>query len=683
MKKHKKPHPHVEQRPSALTRRVDPVLLLGILIAFVVVARKFDFVQDDAYITFRYIRNLIQGHGLVFNIGEKVEGYTTFLWTMLLAPPMWLGVDIVSFSRWLGLACSLGTLVLLLPISTLMNPAPRPLGMRLLAPLLLASCGAFAYWSVSGMETALFSLLVLVGTWSYFRERHKVGGFAWTPIVYIVMSLTRPEGMFLFGLMFLHRVVEIALGPKEQRVASSKRLALWSVWYAVPVVVFTLIRLWYYGYLFPNTYYAKAGISTEYLAAGWDYFLMYLQNYLFGGWLLAIPTAVLMWRRRTSETLYLIFLTLAYTAYIISVGGDVLHAHRFFLAIAPFIYLLAQESLVAIYELVQGPKMWAQLGVYGVTLFLAYATYKHPLAQLQDVAAKEAGLVEHMSELGKWINKNSPAGAVMAGSTIGAVSYYGQIPLIDMLGLTDATIAHNPERIEGIQSVWRERKYNVSYVLSRAPQWICFSTGFKPSAYAERALFTRSDFRRWYYPYYFHPTGDASFVDVLYRRAETPQPLRADTAGINNDFINLYYDGVNRVNRMPADALTYFRKAEPIAPPDFGMLHQMMAEAFGNLHLDAEEYRQDSIAVARDPRLMVSQLRLGERDYLSKNFAGARAHLLVVTTLHPGYAGGWTALGRLSLAEGDTVAARAAFLRALQTAPNTPGAAAQLQRLRG
>ena len=53
------------------------------------------FVQDDAYISFRYARNLADGFGLVWNIGERVEGYTNFLWTLLMVPAFWLGCDVV------------------------------------------------------------------------------------------------------------------------------------------------------------------------------------------------------------------------------------------------------------------------------------------------------------------------------------------------------------------------------------------------------------------------------------------------------------------------------------------------------------------------------------------------------------------------------------------------------------
>src|SRR3954454_18585635 len=75
-------------------------------------AMLFDFVNDDAYISFRYARNLAEHGQLVFNLGERVEGYTNFLWTVLLAAGIKLGVSPVIASRFLGVAFGVGTLAL-------------------------------------------------------------------------------------------------------------------------------------------------------------------------------------------------------------------------------------------------------------------------------------------------------------------------------------------------------------------------------------------------------------------------------------------------------------------------------------------------------------------------------------------------------------------------------------------
>ncbi|HMJ10771.1 MAG TPA: hypothetical protein VK524_05155, partial [Polyangiaceae bacterium] len=58
---------------------------------------------DDAFISFRYAQNLVHGRGLVFNVGERVEGYTNFLWVLVLAGAGRLGFDIVRCATVLGI----------------------------------------------------------------------------------------------------------------------------------------------------------------------------------------------------------------------------------------------------------------------------------------------------------------------------------------------------------------------------------------------------------------------------------------------------------------------------------------------------------------------------------------------------------------------------------------------------
>jgi len=63
-------------------------------------------VQEDAFISIRYAQNLVDGHGLVYNAGERVEGYTNFLWTLLLAGGLKLGVPPVPLARYMSMAAA-------------------------------------------------------------------------------------------------------------------------------------------------------------------------------------------------------------------------------------------------------------------------------------------------------------------------------------------------------------------------------------------------------------------------------------------------------------------------------------------------------------------------------------------------------------------------------------------------
>lgn len=115
---------------------------------------------DDAYITYRYAENLAAGHGAVFNPGERVEGYTNFLWMLLLAGFHAGGIDTEPASKVLGALCGAGTVLLTLLLARRLSGDRWTLA-TLAAPVLLASTPTFAAWTVAGLETPLFTLLLL------------------------------------------------------------------------------------------------------------------------------------------------------------------------------------------------------------------------------------------------------------------------------------------------------------------------------------------------------------------------------------------------------------------------------------------------------------------------------------------------------------------------------------------
>src|SRR5688572_29573932 len=149
-------------------------------------------VPDDAVTSMQYARNLVHGHGLVFNVGERVDGYTNFLWVLVMAPLYAvceaLGVAFVPFmthvGAWLGAAC-VGLAVFL----------ARDVFQRLL-PVLVAVLfcvldNAFSTWAVLGLEThlvALLMLLALIFTRSTRPERGLLVG-----LTLLGLHLTRPD----------------------------------------------------------------------------------------------------------------------------------------------------------------------------------------------------------------------------------------------------------------------------------------------------------------------------------------------------------------------------------------------------------------------------------------------------------------------------------------------------------
>jgi hypothetical protein len=156
--------PAPRRRLHLLSRIVPWLLLLGAVTAFVGRSYSLRFVQDDSYITYRYARNVARGFGPVYNPGERVEGYTNFLWMIMLAFFGTVGTPfsaIIVLSQVLGVLSGVGVIVIFFLLLRKFSTGPPEL--TPIAAILFAANGTFAYWCVSGMETGLFSLLLAGG----------------------------------------------------------------------------------------------------------------------------------------------------------------------------------------------------------------------------------------------------------------------------------------------------------------------------------------------------------------------------------------------------------------------------------------------------------------------------------------------------------------------------------------
>src|SRR5262245_32333076 len=152
------------------------VVLLGAAVWLLVRAHWYiSWTDDDAFISFRYARNLATGNGLVYNVGERVEGYTNFLWTVLLASLRHLDTDLPRVASWLGRAFALATPALLFLGTTRLGvlqpppslPVPARWFLAALAPLLLCLSEPWAAWAVGGLENVFSAFLVTAAYCSY------------------------------------------------------------------------------------------------------------------------------------------------------------------------------------------------------------------------------------------------------------------------------------------------------------------------------------------------------------------------------------------------------------------------------------------------------------------------------------------------------------------------------------
>jgi arabinofuranosyltransferase len=135
-------------------------LLAGAVVAFAVSrAVRLAWLADDSFISFRYAWNFVHGHGLVYNAGEYVAGYTNLLWTLLMAAAMAVGVTPEISSKVLGIACWL----LLAGVLAFRSWRHRDRAFLPLAAALVLLMDDYQTWATGGLETSLFTLLSVAG----------------------------------------------------------------------------------------------------------------------------------------------------------------------------------------------------------------------------------------------------------------------------------------------------------------------------------------------------------------------------------------------------------------------------------------------------------------------------------------------------------------------------------------
>jgi len=207
--------------------------LVGHLFLFWLSAQIFSFTIDDAYITFRYSKNLAADFGPTYNPGlPPVEGYTTFLWMLLMTLPHFIGVNVATFSKVFGMLLTCGTFAL---VSLLTFALTRGFALKarlffgVFAAFLLAMLPISSIHAIAGMETSLFVFLTALMV--YMLVIGLLDGsrlLLWSPLVGLLIGLTRPEGNaivllllacgWLFSAPALRKRLEIGRASCRERV---------------------------------------------------------------------------------------------------------------------------------------------------------------------------------------------------------------------------------------------------------------------------------------------------------------------------------------------------------------------------------------------------------------------------------------------------------------------------------
>jgi arabinofuranosyltransferase len=412
---------------------------------------EYHFLGDDAFISFRYARNFALGHGLVWNPGEPVEGYTNFLWVLLMAAGLAAGIEPEQLSVALGIASGLGVLALVLAHNVARYGWRLPL--IWLAPAALASNRSFTAWSTGGLETQFFTFFVLLGLLALGEERRRTRDAPWISSgLFAVATLIRPEGAIFMAAAGACLLAEVIL-----RRRSPKSIASFALPFLVVVGAHLLWRHSYYGYWLPNTFYAKVhGLWWEQSRKFFAHFFADYRLHLF----LPLGLIPALARRRFDDIAWLVAAVL-YCGYVVYIGGDRFE-FRFLVVVLPILYVLVADGLYLVWSALprRRPAQAALAtgiagGVAAALLLSTYLGSIRPEAIRARDGIASIGVIESYAARrmyeGRYLRDLVdrgvlPADLRVAVSGAGALPYYTMWPALDVYGLNDATIAHQPVR---------------------------------------------------------------------------------------------------------------------------------------------------------------------------------------------------------------------------------------------
>lgn len=280
------------------------------------------WLSDDAFITLRTVENFVSGRGLTWNADERVQVYTHPLWMLLLSAAS-LASGEFYYSTY---AVSLGlTAAFLAGLVVLHGKEPRSLALVLLA---LATSKSFVDFGTGGLENPLTHVLLCVAYARLWDRPASVREVAWQALFLALGFLTRPDALLLFGPAWAWAAwgawrtdvasATAAAGRRARRLLAATALGL------VPLVAWELFSLLYYGFPFPNVYYAKleTGLPlAQYVDQGIRYLLGTAMSDPWIYLLVPFAWALSLFPGRRHLAVATVAAIL-WIAYVVKIGGD-------------------------------------------------------------------------------------------------------------------------------------------------------------------------------------------------------------------------------------------------------------------------------------------------------------------------------------------------------------------------
>lgn len=461
-------------------RRAIALLLLLALTLFPVAVVVYNHMGEDCFITFRYAEQWARGEGIVYNVGDRVEGYSNFLWMALMAGVRTLGGSMLTASRWMSVAVH-AALVIVFGLLAMGKPMEKEgTGIRVVPwhrlwlPLAVWAQPLLHYHCDRGLETVFFAALLGLVLAATVSRRWIVGG-----ILTGLAALTRPEGVF-YAVAFLPLAVwELDTAERHPLNAlarpPARELTRRVAWFLIPVAMAwagqMLFRWFYYDAMVANTVVAKLGRGARPHALGeiarWT---LSTNGFPF----LAVAGAVYGWKRLPERRRLIVGATCllgAAVGYQLVIGRVEAVAHRYLTPALPPMLILVGVFVEATHV------AWARRPIPRrivpvLLLLLAFYTVRNgddPRSRFHwrlwefvrsPQWTERATWWRHEpviinAEAGRWLRhslKSEFPDALLAADQMGALGYFASPDqfIIDLGGLMDKEIARHGLRPEDV-----------------------------------------------------------------------------------------------------------------------------------------------------------------------------------------------------------------------------------------
>jgi arabinofuranosyltransferase len=467
--------------PPTRSKALEKVAYGAVLAVYLVHALRFRFVCDDAYISFRYARNLVAGLGLRFNPGESppVEGFSNFLWVLVMSLFEGARLSPAVASCVLSVLC--GALLVVLLMRHVRREVGAPPGVVFCAGFFFVLFPPVAVWSMGGLETVPFALLVFVLVDVLLAERVR-GRIWWAGLAGLGVVLLRADGFA--WVMVVALVAGAALWLRGQR---DRLLALWPSGAIVLAgfVGYLCWRHWYFGAWMSNTAYVKADLTGFTLLRGWNYAVRFVMNFLSVGVILLASVALIS-RPRGGPAFVAAMMVGATFAAAILVGGDFMPFSRMFVVGAPFLTVLLACVLSRLWSRAVSSRLAATvmgIGCLVLSMLPVFNVYPVPTSvremfryrwsffretsdyvKLSELAAwrRSKHNCEAWARIGKALKLVANKGDSLVQGGIGAIGYYSGLHIYDQAGLVDREVARRPPA-PGRRSAGHDKAVPIAY----------------------------------------------------------------------------------------------------------------------------------------------------------------------------------------------------------------------------